>query len=93
MPYTHALKGARYGGLSVLGWINASHAAGARASASFVQRWTALEGQLRLAAFAVGGDSEADVFAQVMQRLQAGAADAALFARNITDYFAKLIGP
>ena len=93
VPYTHALKGARYGGLSVLGWINASHAAGARASASFVQRWTALEGQLRLAAFAVGGDSEADVFEQVKQRLQAGAADAAMFAQNITGYFAKLVQP
>ena len=92
VPYNHTLKGARYGGLSVLGWINASHAAGARTSASFVQRWRALEGQLRLAAFAVGGDSEADVFAQVAQRLQAAAADAASFARNITDYIAALRG-
>jgi alpha-glucuronidase len=91
VPYTHALKGARYGGLSVLGWINASHAAGARTAAGLVPRWRALEGQLRLAAFAVGGDSEADVFAQVTQRLQAAAVDAAMFAQNVTDYFAKLV--
>ena len=90
VPYTHALKGARYGGLSVLGWINASHAAGARTAAGFVDRWRALQGQLRLAAFAVGGDSEADVFAQVTQRMQTAAADAAMFARNVTDYFARL---
>jgi alpha-glucuronidase len=91
VPYTHALRGARYGGLSVLGWINASHAAGARTSAGFVERWRALEGQLRLAAFAVGGDSEADVFAHVTQRLQAAAVDAAMFAHNVTEYFAELI--
>lgn len=91
VPYNHTLKGARYGGLSVLGWINASHAAGARTSASFVERWRALEGQLRLGAFAVGGDTEADVFVNIAQRLQAGATDAAMFAHNITDYFATLI--
>jgi alpha-glucuronidase len=91
VPYNHTLKGARYGGLSVLGWINASHAAGARTSATFPARWRALEGQLRLAAFAVGGDSEADVFAAVTRRLEAGAADAAMFAKNITEYFADLI--
>jgi alpha-glucuronidase len=91
VPYTYALRGARYGGLSVLGWINASHAAGARASASFVERWRALEGQLRLAAFAGGGDSEADVFEAVAQRLQTAAVDAAMFSRNVTGYFAKLM--
>jgi alpha-glucuronidase len=91
VPYNHTLKGARYGGLSVLGWINASHAAGARTSASFVDRWRALDGQLRLASFAVGGDTEADVFAQVTQRLQAAAADAAMFSLNITNYFDELI--
>jgi alpha-glucuronidase len=91
VPYNHTLKGARYGGLSVLGWINASHAAGARASAGFAERWLALERQLRLAAFAVGGDSEADVFAHVTQRLQAAAVDAGVFARVVTDYFADLV--
>jgi alpha-glucuronidase len=92
VPYTHVLRGARYGGLTVLGWINASHAAGARTSAGFVERWGALQGQLRLTAFAVGGDTEEDVFAAVTQRLEAAAADAAMFAQNITDYFAKLVG-
>lgn len=91
VPYSHALRGQRYGGLSVLGWINASHAAGASTAAGFVQRWRALQGQLRLAAFAVGGDTEADVFEQVAQRLQAAATDAAMFAQNVTDYFAKLV--
>jgi len=91
VPYTHVLKGARYGGLSVLGWINASRAAGARAAAGFAERWGALEGQLSLAAFAVGGDSEADVFAQVAQRMRVAAADAAMFSQNITGYFAKLV--
>jgi alpha-glucuronidase len=92
VPYSHVLKGPRYGGLSVLGWINASHAAGARASADFAVQWRALQGQVNLSAFAVGGASEGDVFEQVSQRLQAAAADAAMFAQNITEYFAKLIG-
>jgi alpha-glucuronidase len=44
VPYTHTLRGARYGGMSVLDWIYASHVAGAAASAGFVGRWAALAG-------------------------------------------------
>lgn len=92
VPYTHVLKGARYGGRSVLQWIYASHADGAATSAAFVPAWRALAGQLDLRAYAVGGASEADIFANVTGRLQLGAADAATFAASVTSYFVKLTG-
>lgn len=91
VPYSHALTGLRYGGLTVLNWIYASHAAGAAASAGFVSRWLSLAGQLRLRSYAVGGETEEEVFAQVTSRMIAGSADAAVFAQNVTDYFKKLV--
>jgi alpha-glucuronidase len=90
VPYGHALRGARYGGLSVLEWIRASHAAGAAASAGFARQWAALEGRLNVSAFAVAGQTEADVFAAVAATLAAAATDAARFADTVVGYFDNL---
>ena len=85
VPYSHALRGARYGGLTVLQWIYSSHAAGAAASAGFVGRWGALtaSGGLR-------GDP--GVLADVAARLALAAKDAAAFSQVVVEYFATLTG-
>jgi alpha-glucuronidase len=87
VPYNHTLKGARYGGLSVLGWIRASHAAGAASSAGFARQWAALAGRLNVSAFAVGGQTEGAVFAAASATLVAAAADAARFAGIVVGFF------
>ncbi len=92
VPYSHPLKGARYGNMTVLEWIYASHAGGAAASAGFVSSWGALEGRLNLQAYAVNGSTEAEVFAAVAERLERAAADAGMFAANMTAYFEGLVG-
>jgi alpha-glucuronidase len=97
VPYSHSLKGAKYGNMTVLEWIYASHVGGAAASAGFASTWSALGGGvsgggLNLAAYAVNGSTEADVFAAVGERLARGAADAAVFAANMTAYFQALTG-
>jgi len=92
VPYAHKLRGPRYGNLTVLQWIYASHAGGARTAREFVAGWESLEGQLNLSAYATGGATEADVFAAVAQRLQGGAASAAQFSASIIKYFTDLTG-
>ena len=92
LPYTHRLRGARYGNLTVLGWIYASHAAGARAALGFASAWRALAGSLNLRAWAVGGLTQAAVAAEVAARLDEGARSAATFAGAVTAYFAQLTG-
>jgi hypothetical protein len=87
VPYNHTLRGAKYGGLSVLGWIRASHAAGAASSAGFSAQWAALAGRLNVSAFAVGGQTEEAVFAAVSATLAAAAADAARFAGIVVGFF------
>ena len=91
VPYTHILRGGRYGGLSVLDWIYSSHAAGATTSAGFVPRWQSLAGRLNLSAYAVGGETEDGIFAQLTLRLQSAATDAAIFSQNVSDYFEALV--
>lgn len=92
VEYTYQLRGPEYGGLSVLEWIYASHAAGAATSASFPQQWHALKGLVNLSAYAVGGATENGVFDSVTAILQAGAADAASFSAAVTQYFQQLVG-
>lgn len=92
VDYTYVLRGLEYGGLSVLDWIYASHAAGAATSASFVSQWQLLKGLVNLTAYAVDGMSEDDVFDNMSEILQAGAADAATFSAAVTQYFQHLAG-
>ena len=90
VPYNHSLSSAR-GGLSVLDWIYASHAAGAETSASFVDKWRALAGRLNLGAYVtLDAPTEAAVFAGVEARLQAGAKSAATFNATVAAYFRAL---
>ena len=92
VEYSYQLQGPEYGGLSVLEWIYASHAAGAATSAAFLQQWRALKGQVDLSSYAVGGTTEDDVFDSVADILQAGAADAESFSASVTGYFQQLVG-
>ena len=84
VPYTHVLRGARYGGLTVLQWIYSSHAAGAAAAAGFVGRWGALT--------AGGLKGDPGVLADVAARLTLAAKDAAAFSQTVVGYFANLTG-
>ena len=84
VPYTHVLKGARYGGQSVLQWIYSSHAAGAAASAGFVGRWAAL--------LSAGLNVDPALAASVGALLSRAAADAATFSNTVVWYFANLTG-
>ena len=92
VPYTHTLRGAAFGGLSVAGWIAASHAAGAASSRGFADRWRALAGGgLNLSAFVTAETpSEEAVFEAVAARLSQGATSAATFASVVAEYFAGL---
>ena len=90
VPYTHRLRGAQYGNLTVLEWIYASHAAGARAALGFASAWRALAGSLNLGAWAVGGLTQAAVAAEVAARLDEGARSAATFAGVVTAYLEQL---
>jgi alpha-glucuronidase len=83
VPYTHALRGARYGGRSVLQWIYESHAAGAAASAGFVGRWAALQGGLA---------ADPAEFSAVAALLGRAAEDAAAFAATVVGFFVNLTG-
>jgi alpha-glucuronidase len=83
VPYSHVLRGARFGGLTVLQWIYSSHAAGAAASAGFVERWGALT--------ASGGlKGDPGVLADVAARLTQAARDAADFSQTIVGFFSNL---
>jgi alpha-glucuronidase len=83
VPYTHALRGARYGGRNVLQWIYESHAAGAAASAGFVGRWAALQGGLA---------ADPAEFSAVAALLGRAAEDAAAFAATVVGFFVNLTG-
>jgi alpha-glucuronidase len=92
VPYNYSLAGARYGGLTVLEWIYASHAAGAATSGGFVDAWRALAGRLNMSAYVtLDVPSEVDAFAQVEARLLAGAASAASFSAAVSAYFRALV--
>ena len=80
VPYTHRLR--TRGNASVIEYIYASHAAGARAAAGYVQTWLDLAPEL-------GRFPEYNV---TLDRLRTGAADAAKFRDAVVDYFAKLTG-
>lgn len=83
VEYTHVLRGARYGGRSVLQWIYESHAAGADACAGFVDRWAALQGGL------AADPAEFDAVAALLER---AAKDAAAFAATVVGFFANVTG-
>ena len=83
VPYAHVLQGPRYGGRSVLGWIYASHAAGAAAAAGFVGRWAALQGGLAM---------DPAAFAGVAALLAQAARDAAAFSATVVGFFANTSG-
>jgi alpha-glucuronidase len=93
VDYNHTLRGAQYGGRTVLQWILESHASGAATSASYPRQWAALADRLNLSVWAVGGEPEESVFQQVASVLATGAADAAIFAQTIIEYFQKIILP
>ena len=99
VPYSHQLRGERYGGMTVLEWIRAAHSAGARDAAQYVHRWQALRGELDMRSYDGSGspaDSSAGMtgssFDDVTVRLEGGARDAAQFSAAIVDYFDKLVG-
>ena len=83
VPYTHVLQGPRYGGLSVLQWIYASHSAGAAATAGFVGRWAALRRGLAM---------DPAAFAGVEALLEQAARDAAAFSATMIGFFANASG-
>ena len=83
VPYTHKLS-AKYGGLSVLGYIYASHASGAQAAADYVTAWQSLRGLIDEGAYGTG------VLDTVEGRLKFGASEAKRFSSIIVDYFANL---
>ena len=83
VPYTHKLS-AKYGGLSVLEYIYASHASGAQAAADYVTAWQSLRGLIDEGAYGTG------VFDTVEGRLKFGASEAKRFSSIIVDYFANL---
>jgi len=97
VPYTHQLRGERYGGMTVLEWIRSTHGAGAREAARYVSRWEALRGKLDMGSYdGSSADSSAGMagssFDDVVARLEVGATDAAKFSAEIVAYFDKLVG-
>lgn len=80
VPYSRPL--ATHSNCTVLQYIYLSHQAGAAAAADFVRSWTELADLL-------GNHTE---YTLVLSRLQTGAADAAIFAKAVIDYFAVLTG-
>ena len=83
VPYSHKLS-AKYGGLSVLEYIYASHASGAQAAADYVTTWQSLRGLIDEGAYDTG------VFDTVEGRLKFGASEAKRFSSIIVDYSANL---
>lgn len=79
VPYNKTLKGARYGGATVLEWILQSHESGASTAAAFVSEWAAVQSLANVSATgATAGDIE--------NLLQTGATAASLFAKSVAGF-------
>ena len=92
VPYTHVLKGSKYGGLNVGDWIHASHTAGAKRAAGYAEQWSslALSGGALSPKYlnATTGLS----FEKITALLQHGADDAAKFSNTIITWLDGKMG-
>ena len=90
VPYTHVLKGEKYGGLTVSEWINASHAVGAATARSYVAEWQSLSGSLGKDKFLASTLGLS--FDDTTKLLIAGADDAATFSDVILGWLGGVLG-
>ena len=85
--YTHVLKGAKYGGMTVLDWITASHASGAATAQSYVGRWSSVAASADCSSTGVVEGCGA-----ITKLLQGGATDAATFAQVVSSFVTATAG-
>ena len=86
VPYSRRLRGAQFGGLTVLEWIVAAHDAGARTAQAFTAQWEALRETANVTATGMSFDGIAALLA-------AGAHEAATFNRTVVDFVLAMASP